>query len=208
MKPLKLTITAFGPYKDTEVIDFQELGEHRLFAISGKTGAGKTTIFDAICYALYGSGSGEDRQDTALLRSGFAPDDVYTAVELVFEMHGKVYQIVRQPGHIKEKNKTVTGKKIELAEVKEGKLDYSIVEKQQTLEVDKKLQEIIGLTKDQFSQIVMLPQGEFRKLLTSDSTNKEVILRKIFKTDRFGVMAKSLMPSVKRLKVMLSVPNN
>ncbi|MGY4797469.1 SbcC/MukB-like Walker B domain-containing protein [Lysinibacillus fusiformis] len=192
MKPLKLTITAFGPYKDTEVIDFQELGEHRLFAISGKTGAGKTTIFDAICYALYGSGSGEDRQDTALLRSGFAHDDVYTAVELIFEMHGKVYQIVRQPGHIKEKNKTVTGKKIELAEVKEGKLDYSIVEKQQTLEVDKKLHEIIGLTKDQFSQIVMLPQGEFRKLLTSDSTNKEVILRKIFKTDRFGVMAKKL----------------
>lgn len=192
MKPLKLTITAFGPYKDTEVIDFQELGEHRLFAISGKTGAGKTTIFDAICYALYGSGSGEDRQDTALLRSGFAHDEVYTAVELVFEMHGKVYQIVRQPGHIKEKNKTVTGKKIELAEVKDGKLDYSIVEKQQTLEVDKKVQEIIGLTKDQFSQIVMLPQGEFRKLLTSDSTNKEVILRKIFKTDRFGVMAKKL----------------
>lgn len=192
MKPLKLTITAFGPYKDTEVIDFQELGEHRLFAISGKTGAGKTTIFDAICYALYGSGSGEDRQDTALLRSGFAHDDIYTAVELMFEMHGRVYQIIRQPGHIKEKNKTITGKKIELAEVKEGKLDYRIVEKQQTLEVDKKLQEIIGLTKDQFSQIVMLPQGEFRKLLTSDSTNKEVILRKIFKTDRFGVMTKKL----------------
>lgn len=192
MKPLKLTITAFGPYKDTEIIDFQELGEHRLFAISGKTGAGKTTIFDAICYALYGSGSGEDRQDTALLRSGFAHDDIYTAVELMFEMHGRVYQIIRQPGHMKEKNKTITGKKIELAEVKEGKLDYSIVEKQQTLEVDKKLQEIIGLTKDQFSQIVMLPQGEFRKLLTSDSTNKEVILRKIFKTDRFGVMTKKL----------------
>ncbi len=192
MKPLKLTITAFGPYKNTEVIDFQQLGDHRLFAISGKTGAGKTTIFDAICYALYGSGSGEDRQDTAMLRSGFADDDVYTAVELVFEMHGKAYHIVRQPGHIKAKNKSVTGKKIELAEIKEGKLDFSIVEKQQTLEVDKKLQEIIGLTKDQFSQIVMLPQGEFRKLLTSDSTNKEVILRKIFKTDRFGAMTKKL----------------
>lgn len=192
MKPLKLTITAFGPYKNTEVIDFQQLGEHRLFAISGKTGAGKTTIFDAICYALYGAGSGEDRQDTALLRSGFADDDVYTAVELMFEMHGRVYQILRQPGHIKEKNKTATGKKVELAVVKEGRLDYNIVEKQQTLEVDKKIQEIIGLTKDQFSQIVMLPQGEFRKLLTSDSTNKEVILRKIFKTDRFGVMTKML----------------
>ncbi|QIC47350.1 SMC family ATPase [Lysinibacillus sphaericus] len=192
MKPLKLTITAFGPYKNTEIIDFQQLGEHRLFAISGKTGAGKTTIFDAICYALYGAGSGEDRQDTALLRSGFADDDVYTAVELIFEMHGRVYQILRQPGHIKGKNKTATGKKVELAEVREGMLDYNIVEKQQTLEVDKKIQEIIGLTKDQFSQIVMLPQGEFRKLLTSDSTNKEVILRKIFKTDRFGAMTKLL----------------
>ncbi|WP_409366956.1 AAA family ATPase [Lysinibacillus sp. 38-6] len=192
MKPLKLTITAFGPYKQTEVIDFQQLGDYRLFAISGKTGAGKTTIFDAICYALYGSGSGEDRQDTAMLRSGFAADDVYTAVELVFEMHGKVYQIVRQPGHIKAKNKSVTGKKVELAEIKEDKFDFSIVEKQQTNEVDKKLLEIIGLTKDQFSQIVMLPQGEFRKLLTSDSTNKEVILRKIFKTDRFSAMTKKL----------------
>lgn len=192
MKPLKLTITAFGPYKQTEVIDFQQLGDYRLFAISGKTGAGKTTIFDAICYALYGSGSGEDRQDTAMLRSGFAADDVYTAVELVFEMHGKVYQIVRQPGHIKAKNKSVTGKKVELAEIKDDKFDFSIVEKQQTNEVDKKLLEIIGLTKDQFSQIVMLPQGEFRKLLTSDSTNKEVILRKIFKTDRFSAMTKKL----------------
>ncbi|MGN4127461.1 AAA family ATPase [Lysinibacillus sphaericus] len=192
MKPLKLTITAFGPYKNTEIIDFQQLGEHRLFAISGKTGAGKTTIFDAICYALYGSGSGEDRQDTAMLRSGFAEDDVYTAVELVFEMHEKTYQILRQPGHIKAKNKSVTGKKVELAHVKEGQLDFSIVEKQQTNEVDKKLQEIVGLTKDQFSQIVMLPQGEFRKLLTSDSTNKEAILRKIFKTDRFGDITKKL----------------
>lgn len=192
MKPLKLTMTAFGPYKNTEVIDFEQLGEHRLFAISGKTGAGKTTIFDAICYALYGAGSGEDRQDTATLRSGFAEDDVYTSVELVFEMRGKTYQVLRQPGHIKAKNKSVTGKKIELAEIKAGVADFSIVEKQQTNEVDKKLQEIIGLTKDQFSQIVMLPQGEFRKLLTSDSTNKEAILRKIFKTDRFGDMTKKL----------------
>ncbi|MFJ7952063.1 AAA family ATPase [Lysinibacillus sp. NPDC096418] len=192
MKPLKLTITAFGPYKNTEVIDFEQLGEHRLFAISGKTGAGKTTIFDAICYALYGAGSGEDRQDTATLRSGFAEDDVYTSVELVFEMRGKTFKVLRQPGHIKAKNKSVTGKKVELAEIKAGVADFSIVEKQQTNEVDKKLQEIIGLTKDQFSQIVMLPQGEFRKLLTSDSTNKESILRKIFKTDRFGDMTKKL----------------
>lgn len=192
MKPLKLTMTAFGPYKNTEVIDFEQLGDHRLFAISGKTGAGKTTIFDAICYALYGAGSGEDRQDTAILRSGFAEDDVYTSIELVFEMRGKTYRVLRQPGHIKAKNKSVTGKKIELAEIKAGVPDYSIVEKQQTNEVDRKLQEIIGLTKDQFSQIVMLPQGEFRKLLTSDSTNKEAILRKIFKTDRFGDMTKKL----------------
>ncbi|MEG0448362.1 MAG: SMC family ATPase [Lysinibacillus sp.] len=192
MKPIKLSMTAFGPYKGTEVIQFDELGEHRLFAISGKTGAGKTTIFDAICYALYGSGSGEDRQDTSSLRSGFAEDTTYTAVELVFEMHGRTYLILRQPGHIKSNNKTATGKKIELAELKASGPDYTIVEKQQTNEVDKKLQDIVGLTKDQFSQIVMLPQGEFRKLLTSDSVNKEAILRKIFKTDRFGEMTRKL----------------
>lgn len=88
MKPLKLTMTAFGPYKDTEVIDFSELEEHRLFVVSGNTGAGKTSIFDAICFALYGSASGEDRNDSKMLRSHFADDQVYTSVDYEFELKG------------------------------------------------------------------------------------------------------------------------
>ncbi len=84
MKPIKLTMRAFGPYKTEEIIDFRELHDNRLFVISGATGAGKTTIFDGICFALYGTGSGSDRKDVKMLRSDFADDDVHTAVELIF----------------------------------------------------------------------------------------------------------------------------
>lgn len=104
MRPIQLIMTAFGPYKQKEVIDFKDLGEHRIFAISGNTGAGKTTIFDAICYVLYGEASGEERSDTNMLRSQFADDDVYTSVELTFQLKGKSYEIKRQLGH---KNKEI-----------------------------------------------------------------------------------------------------
>ncbi|WP_054752172.1 AAA family ATPase [Piscibacillus salipiscarius] len=110
MKPVKLTMTAFGPYKDREVVDFTNLEENRLFVISGKTGAGKTTIFDGICFALYGSASGEDRQDFKMLRSDFADDDLHTSVELVFELNGKQYRVLRQLGHVKKVIKRPQGK--------------------------------------------------------------------------------------------------
>src|SRR5690625_3457001 len=100
-KPLKLSMTAFGPYKETEVIDFTELNEHHLYVISGATGAGKTTIFDGICFALYGSASGSDRENTSMLRSHFADDSVHTAVELLFELNAKTYRVMRQLGHVK-----------------------------------------------------------------------------------------------------------
>ncbi|MEH6892083.1 AAA family ATPase, partial [Bacillus sp. JJ864] len=117
MRPIKLIMTAFGPYKQKETIDFEELGEHRIFAISGNTGAGKTTIFDAICYALYGEASGEERNDTNMLRSQFADDNVYTSVELLFQLKEKTYCIKRQLGHKKQGNKTITGHAIEFYEV-------------------------------------------------------------------------------------------
>lgn len=104
MRPIQLIMTAFGPYKQKEVIDFDDLGGHRIFAISGNTGAGKTTIFDAICYVLYGEASGEERSDTSMLRSQFADDNVYTSVELTFQLKGKRYEIKRQLGH---KNKGI-----------------------------------------------------------------------------------------------------
>lgn len=110
MKPIRLTMTAFGPYKDTEVIDFTKLGDHHLFVISGATGAGKTTIFDGISFALYGSASGSDRENMTMLRSDFADDNVHTAVELVFELRERTYRILRQLGHTKKGTKLVQEK--------------------------------------------------------------------------------------------------
>lgn len=184
MKPLKLTMTAFGPYRDAEHIDFTELGDRRLFVISGNTGAGKTTIFDAICFALYGAASGEDRADPRMLRSHFASEDTHTSVELEFAVGAKRYRVLRQMKHRKGANKSETGEKTELYELMdEG--ETPAVDRFITTEVNTKLLSIIGLTKEQFSQIVMLPQGEFRKLLTSDTDNKEDILRRIFRTEMF-----------------------
>ena len=192
MKPLKLTMRAFGPYKDEEIIDFAKLENHRLFVISGKTGAGKTTIFDGIAFALYGSGSGSDRKDQKSLRSQFADDHVHTAVELLFEVHGKTYRVFRQLPHVKKGRKTATGEDYAFFEIGPNGEELKVVERQKAKEINTKIEEIIGLTYDQFNQIIMLPQGEFRKLLTSQTENKEAILRKIFKTERYGEIAKKL----------------
>ncbi|MGH0428206.1 AAA family ATPase [Bacillus hominis] len=202
MRPIQLIMTAFGPYKQKEVIDFKDLGEHRIFAISGNTGAGKTTIFDAICYVLYGEASGEERSDTNMLRSQFADDSVYTSVELTFQLKGKMYEIKRQLGHKKQGNKTITGHAVELYEVIDEE-KVPCVDRFHVTDVNKKVEDLIGLSKHQFSQIVMLPQGEFRKLLTSETENKEEILRRIFKTDRYKLMRELLDQKRKQWKDVL-----
>ncbi|OZU89664.1 exonuclease [Virgibacillus indicus] len=191
MKPLKLTMTAFGPYKNTETVDFSELEASNLFVISGNTGAGKTTIFDGICFALYGSASGSDREDNRMLRSHFAEDDIHTSVELEFELHGRIYRILRQLGHVKKGNKSKTGERYEFYEKADGR-EVPCVDRQMVSEINSKVEAIIGLTQDQFKQIVMLPQGEFRKLLTSETENKEAILRRLFKTESYKQMSELL----------------
>lgn len=191
MKPIRLMMRAFGPYKDEQVLDFRELGDHRLFAISGKTGAGKTTIFDGIAFALYGNGSGADREDTKNLRSQFADEKVHTAVELTFESKGQTYRIFRQLPHKKKGNKSETGDKITFFEIDAQGNEIPAC-KPKLSDVRLKVEEILGLSYDQFNQIVMLPQGEFRKLLTSDTKNKEKILRKVFKTERYDQIAQKL----------------
>lgn len=184
MRPLRLTMRAFGPYRDAETIDFTKLEDRRLFVISGNTGAGKTTIFDAICFAIYGTASGEDRSDPRMLRSHFADDETHTSVELDFAVGSKQYRVFRQMKHRKGNNRSETGEKAELYELM-GEAAEPAVDRFMTTEVNAKLLSIIGLTKEQFSQIVMLPQGEFRKLLTSDTDNKEEILRRIFRTELY-----------------------
>ncbi|MGI2328714.1 AAA family ATPase [Planococcus sp. YIM B11945] len=191
MRPLKLKLTAFGPYKQTEEINFADLQGNQLFVISGSTGSGKTTIFDGICFALYGSASGSDRSEPRILRSDFADDATHTCVEMEFEIHNKVYRILRQMGHVKKGNKSATGERYEFFE-KSGDGEKPCVERQIVSEINRRVEEIIGLTQNQFSQIVMLPQGEFRKLLTSETDNKEEILRKIFKTEPYKMISERL----------------
>ena len=181
MRPIKLTISAFGPYASKQVIDFEELKGRNIFVISGKTGAGKTTIFDAISYALYGEASGESRE-TDSLRSHFADDNTETYVELEFELRGEKYTVNRVP---KQKKKRVRGDGYteKSADATLTLPDGKVITKVKN--VTDKIIEILGITREQFKQIVMLAQGEFKKLLLADSVEREGIFRKIFNTYDF-----------------------
>jgi exonuclease SbcC len=186
MRPLKLMMQAFGPYAKKEVIDFSELENRTMFVISGKTGAGKTTIFDGISFAIYGKASGEDRNG-AELRSQFAPEDCVTEVSLEFALRNKKYYIWRTPQQEKKKARgeglTTIGAKAELYVLKEDGTKEIIASN--IREVDDKIREIIQLDANQFRQILMIPQGEFRKLLVSDSKDKEAILQRLFHTQLY-----------------------
>ena len=181
MRPIKLTISAFGPYASKQVIDFEELKGRNIFVISGKTGAGKTTIFDAISYALYGEASGESRE-TDSLRSHFADDNTETYVELEFELRGEKYTVNRVP---KQKKKKARGEGYteKSADATLTLPDGKVITKVKN--VTDKIIEILGITREQFKQIVMLAQGEFKKLLLADSVEREGIFRKIFNTYDF-----------------------
>jgi exonuclease SbcC len=187
MKPLRLTISAFGPYAKEQYIDFTRLTE-QIFVISGPTGAGKTTIFDAISFALFGEASGSSR-DRDSLRSDFAPPETETFIELEFELRGKIYKIRRSPQQEQKKLRgegyTIRNADAELL-LPGGTLITKIAN------VDEKINELLGINKAQFKQIVMLPQGEFRKLLEADSSERELIFRKIFGTEGFAEIQKRL----------------
>ncbi|GIN37380.1 SbcC/MukB-like Walker B domain-containing protein [Heyndrickxia oleronia] len=201
MKPLKLMMQAFGPYAEKEIIDFTKLGNRKMFVISGKTGAGKTTIFDGISFAIYGKASGEDRNGSDL-RSQFAADDLLTEVSLQFSLRNKTYYIWRSPQQDKKKARgdgfTTVSAKAELYiydEEGNKKLIASNVR-----EADEKIKEIIQLDSNQFRQILMIPQGEFRKLLTSDSKEKEAILQRLFHTELFKKIEEHLKEEATVLK--------
>lgn len=203
MKPIKIVMTAFGAYKEKEEIDFNDLNGNRLFVISGNTGAGKTTIFDAICFALYGSASGTDRENSQMLRSHFATDEMHTSVDFIFQLKNRTYRVFRQLAHQKAGNKSKTGDKNELYEWTDNGF-ISIVDRQINTEVNQKVEELVGLTENQFKQIIMLPQGEFRKLLTSDTENKESILRRLFETERYQAMHQNMKEKIDTKKAELN----
>lgn len=192
MRPIELIISGWGPYKEINKISFEPFQGRGIFLITGPTGAGKTSIFDAICFALYGNMSGEMREKGSV-RSDFADSETKTYVELVMEHSGNEYRIVRNPEYQRQK-KRKTGKS-EFTKEKENAILYlpdgKIIEG--SMEVTKKMQEILVLDYPQFKQISMIAQGEFTKLLTASSKDKIAILREIFDTgiyERFGTALK------------------
>ena len=182
MRPLILTLSAFGPFKDKVTIDFSVFG-NRLFLINGPTGSGKTTLFDAMSYALYGSPTG-DYRDSSFLRSSYADKETKTYVEFTFLYQGKTYKITRYPAQERKalrKGKNGTDSILDPESVtleSEGMKPLS-----KTKEVNAKIIEIIGLTRGQFEETMMIAQGGFQKLINADTKERSDIFRKILKTD-------------------------
>ena len=199
MRPLKLTISAFGPYAGKQTLDLETLGTGGLYLITGDTGAGKTTIFDAITYALFGSASGDSRSPS-MLRSKYASEDTETFVELTFDYGGKQYNIRRNPEYERVK-KSGSGTTKQRAEVTLTMPDGRPITKQN--EVDAAVTEIIGLTRAQFAQVSMISQGEFRKLLQAGTEERQKIFRDIFGTGRFVSIQLRLAEETKNLKTQL-----
>lgn len=191
MKPLKLTMSAFGSYAGKNVIDF--IGQQQgIFLITGDTGAGKTTIFDAITYALYNQTSGGERNGN-MMRSQYAQPETETYVELEFLYRGQTYRVRRNPDY--KITKTLKNGKI-----REQKVPHSVeltlpdgtVFPEKKNATDAKIIEILGLTADQFSQIVMIAQGDFLKLLYTKSDERKMIFSKLFRTDIYWKIQENL----------------
>lgn len=197
MRPLKITMSAFGPYAGEVTLDMQKLGKSGIYLITGDTGAGKTTIFDAISYALYGEASGNYRENTTL-RSKYASADTPTFVELEFEYNNEIYKINRNPEYPRP-NKRGEGFTKQSANAELIMPDGSVITK--IKEVSAKVEEIIGINKNQFSQIAMIAQGDFRKLLNCETNERSKIFRKIFKTEPYHnieIKLSSLFNELKR----------
>lgn len=192
MKPISLTIEAFGPYRDSVTLDFSALQDHSMFLISGPTGAGKTSILDAMVYALYGEPSGEVRKTDAI-RSDFAEPQRMTRVDFSFAIGEAQYRVERLPKQwvakkrgtgMREQNASAT-----VYEMKDG--EWKVIATSATAIRDT-VQRIIGFRKDQFLQVVLLPQGEFRKLLVASTSEREELLHTLFRTELYRKLQDAL----------------
>lgn len=186
MKPLQLTMRAFGAYADEQTIDFTLLGDKNFFLIHGPTGSGKTTILDAISFALYGSASGDLRESKSL-RSDYASAEQKTEVDFTFKSGEHIYQVLRAPEQELKKQRGEGTRKVPAAAalfklLSDGSKDPLAAKSD---EVTKKVTEIIGFKAEQFRQIVLLPQGEFRRFLIAESKDRKAILETIFKTELY-----------------------
>ncbi len=202
MRPLKLVMRAFGPYAEEQTIDFSLLGEHNFFLIHGPTGAGKSSILDAICFALYGSASG-DLRDSRSLRSDYAPASRRTEVEFTFHNGGATYCVLRSPEQeITRQRGSGTRKLPSAAVLRRLNADGTELQllAERTDEVTRAIIRIMGFKAEQFRQIVLLPQGEFRRFLIADSRDRKAILETVFKTQLYRAVEELLYARCKDIK--------
>ena len=200
MRPLELTMQAFGPFAQTETIDFSELYRHQLFLISGPTGSGKTTIFDAISYALFGENSGEYR-DIMNVRSHFAAADLLTQVILKFDYSGQIYTVERTPNQLrpaKYSDKMVVHKPQAVL----YKDDQEVMASGVTA-VNESIRQLLGVDSQQFKQIIMLPQGDFKRLLLAKSEERARVLGMLLNTIFFKEIENNLKLKARDLKSIL-----
>lgn len=183
MKIKYLEMQAFGPFLTSQKVNFERLNEAELFLITGATGAGKTTIFDAICFALYGESSGEIREPS-YFRNQQASDDVLTYVRLIFEVHGNVYDIRREPSYPRQHYKTAHPASVALVD---GDKVYT-----GKAEVASRMVAILGVEASQFRQVAMLAQGGFDKLIRASTKEKEKIFRELFSTHIYQTFQEDL----------------
>ncbi|MCH4006195.1 MAG: SMC family ATPase [Eubacterium sp.] len=197
MRPLKLTMSAFGPYAGKTELDMESLGKGGLYLISGDTGAGKTTIFDAITYALYGEASGDSRRSDEF-RSKYADPDTPTYVELEFSYGGKIYRVKRNPQYVRAAKRgggtTVQKPEAEL-HYPDGRVTVKLKD------VDQELQEIMGIDRNQFTQIAMIAQGDFQKLLLAPTQERISIFRKVFGTRPYEQLQQMLKNAASEQRV-------
>ena len=206
MRPERLRISAFGPYAGQEDLDFSALGNHTLFLICGPTGAGKSTILDAMCYALYGKTSGAVRSGEDL-RSNYVGYDRKTYVEFDFAIGNRHYRIYRSPTQLLERQKGDRSKPVE----HKGKADFYEIDEEgrekahiTSKGVDSAVEKLLGVGLEQFRQIILLPQGDFRKLLLADSSDRQKIMEQLFQTGIYLVFEKRLQEETQKLKTEYS----
>ncbi len=194
MLPVKLKLQAFGTFYTYQEVDFTTLYESGIFLVSGATGSGKTTLFDAITFALYGSASGQRESDTFF--SQYAPPDAESFAEFTFQVHGETYTIRRTPQweRVNSRGNLTVVNSTALLTLPEGQVITRIAD------VNARIEEILGLNKNQFCKIVMLPQGEFQQLLQASSTEKQEIFRRIFDTQAYDLFSRTLSAKAKDAK--------
>lgn len=195
MRPLKLTLSAFGPYAETTTLDFSRLGESGLYLITGDTGAGKTTLFDAIVYALYGSASGSDRNPKELA-SKYVEPDTPSYVDFTFSCGGAEYRVFRCVNKEGRQKVLIDGKNQLQEAVLFDEQGTPLASK--VRDVTTQVETLLGLTKDQFVQIVMIAQGQFREILTADEVVRGPLLKKLFQTERYSELQARVGDSLSR----------